>query len=89
MRIRVLALGALLAAAAITTSSAADLGGLAGPPPCAEHCGPNGARRAPIASYADPSYVGSPYGLGRPSFYGFTPPRGTPAAYDHPAWSWR
>lgn len=35
-------------------------------------------RRAPTPTNApdDPSYVGSPYGLGRPSYYGFTPPPG-------------
>ena len=32
--------------------------------------------RAPINSRRDPSYVGSPYGLGRPSYYGMPPPLG-------------
>lgn len=35
-------------------------------------------RRVPIPTDApgDPSYVGSAYGLGKPSYYGFTPPLG-------------
>ncbi|MDP4025487.1 hypothetical protein Q8W71_22905 [Methylobacterium sp. NEAU 140] len=35
-------------------------------------------RRAPVPTNApdDPSYVGSAYGLGHPSYYGFTPPLG-------------
>ncbi|MEE7503363.1 hypothetical protein ACLBXO_18425 [Methylobacterium sp. C33D] len=35
-------------------------------------------RRAPVPTNApdDPSYVGSEYGLGHPSYYGFTPPPG-------------
>lgn len=35
-------------------------------------------RRVPTPTNAedDPSYVGSPFGLGHPSYYGFTPPPG-------------
>ncbi|SDA30912.1 hypothetical protein SAMN02799622_04859 [Methylobacterium sp. UNC378MF] len=35
-------------------------------------------RRVPVPTNApdDPSYVGSEYGLGHPSYYGFTPPLG-------------
>ena len=35
-------------------------------------------RRVPVPTNApdDPSYVGSAYGLGKPSVYGFTPPLG-------------
>ncbi len=35
-------------------------------------------RRAPVPTNApdDPSYVGSNYGLSKPSYYGFTPPLG-------------
>ncbi len=40
-------------------------------------------RRAPVPTNApdDPSYVGSPYGLGKPSYYGFTPPTGIDDPY--------
>ncbi|MCJ2012827.1 hypothetical protein [Methylobacterium sp. J-076] len=40
-------------------------------------------RRVPTPTNApdDPSYVGSPYGLGRPSYYGFTPPPGIDDPY--------
>jgi hypothetical protein len=40
-------------------------------------------RRAPVPTNApdDPSYVGSPYGLGHPSYYGFTPPPGIDDPY--------
>lgn len=39
-------------------------------------------RRVPVPTDApdDPSYVGSPYGLGKPSYYGFRPQLG----YDDP-----
>ncbi|WP_378991388.1 hypothetical protein [Methylobacterium gregans] len=30
----------------------------------------------------DPSYVGSAYGLGKPSYYGFTPPLGWDDPFD-------
>ena len=45
------------------------------PPPVAFGCVP---RRAPTPTNApdDPSYVGSAYGLSRPSYYGLTPPPG-------------
>lgn len=41
-------------------------------------------RRAPVPTDApnDPSYVGSPYGLGKPSYYGFTPPLGWDDPFD-------
>lgn len=40
-------------------------------------------RRVPTPTNApdDPSYVGSPYGLGKPSYYGFTPPLGVDDPY--------
>lgn len=40
-------------------------------------------RRVPTPTNAedDPSYVGSPYGLGHPSYYGFTPPPGIDDPY--------
>lgn len=40
-------------------------------------------RRVPVPTNApdDPSYVGSPYGLGKPSYYGFTPPLGIDDPY--------
>jgi hypothetical protein len=40
-------------------------------------------RRVPTPTNApdDPSYVGSPYGLGKPSYYGFTPPLGIDDPY--------
>jgi hypothetical protein len=40
-------------------------------------------RRVPVPTNApdDPSYVGSPYGLGHPSYYGFTPPTGIDDPY--------
>lgn len=40
-------------------------------------------RRVPVPTNApdDPSYVGSPYGLGKPSYYGFTPPPGIDDPY--------
>ncbi len=34
------------------------------------------SRRAPTNAPNDPSYVGSAYGLGRPSYYGMPPPLG-------------
>lgn len=43
-------------------------------------------RRAPVPTNApdDPSFVGSEYGLSRPSYYGFTPPRGVDDPYGRP-----
>lgn len=43
-------------------------------------------RRAPVPTNApgDPSYVGSAYGLGKPSYYGFTPPLGVDDPYGRP-----
>ncbi|KQP77612.1 MULTISPECIES: hypothetical protein [unclassified Methylobacterium] len=43
-------------------------------------------RRVPIPTDApgDPSYVGSAYGLGKPSYYGFTPPLGIDDPYGRP-----
>lgn len=43
-------------------------------------------RRVPIPTNAwdDPSYVGSAYGLGKPSYYGFTPPLGVDDPYGRP-----
>ena len=40
-------------------------------------------RRVPIPTDLpnDPSYVGSAYGLGKPSYYGFTPPLGVDDPY--------
>ena len=45
------------------------------PAPVALGCAP---RRVPVPTNApdDPSYVGSAYGLSRPSYYGLTPPPG-------------
>lgn len=42
--------------------------------------------RAPVPTDApdDPSYVGSPYGLGKPSYYGFRPPLGYDDPFDRP-----
>ncbi|KQO59536.1 hypothetical protein ASF22_07795 [Methylobacterium sp. Leaf87] len=43
-------------------------------------------RRAPVPTDrpGDPSYVGSAYGLGKPSYYGFTPPLGVDDPYGRP-----
>lgn len=43
-------------------------------------------RRVPIPTDApgDPSYAGSAYGLGKPSYYGFTPPLGVDDPYGRP-----
>ena len=43
-------------------------------------------RRVSIPTDAsdDPSYVGSAYGLGKPSYYGFTPPLGVDDPYGRP-----
>lgn len=43
-------------------------------------------RRALVPTNApnDPSYVGSEYGLSKPSYYGFTPPRGVDDPYGRP-----
>ncbi len=35
----------------------------------------------PTNALGDPTYVGSPFGLGKPSYYGFTPPRGIDDPY--------
>ena len=52
-------------------------------PPIRVGCLP---RRAPVPTDApdDPSYVGSAYGLGRPSYYGFVPPRGVDDPFGRP-----
>jgi hypothetical protein len=43
-------------------------------------------RRVPVPTNApdDPSYVGSAYGLSRPSYYGLTPPLGIDDPYGRP-----
>ena len=43
-------------------------------------------RRVPVPTNApdDPSYVGSSYGLGKPSYYGFTPPLGIDDPFGRP-----
>ncbi|MDR7035503.1 hypothetical protein J2X36_000238 [Methylobacterium sp. BE186] len=43
-------------------------------------------RRVPVPTNApgDPSYVGSAYGLSRPSYYGLTPPPGIDDPYGRP-----
>ncbi len=43
-------------------------------------------RAAPVPTDApdDPSYVGSPYGLGKPSYYGFRPGLGHDDPYGRP-----
>ncbi|MCJ2080617.1 hypothetical protein [Methylobacterium sp. J-090] len=43
-------------------------------------------RRVPVPTdrSGDPSYVGSAYGLGKPSYYGFTPPLGVDDPYGRP-----
>lgn len=43
-------------------------------------------RRVPIPTDApdDPSYVGSPYGLGKPSYYGFVPALGIDDPFGRP-----
>jgi hypothetical protein len=43
-------------------------------------------RRAPVPTNApdDPSYVGSTYGLGKPSYYGLTPPLGVDDPFGRP-----
>jgi len=43
-------------------------------------------RRVPVPTDApdDPSYVGSAYGLGKPSYYGFTPPLGRDDPFGRP-----
>ena len=45
-----------------------------------------GHRRGLVPTDApdDPSYVGSAYGLGKPSYYGFTPPLGIDDPYGRP-----
>ena len=42
--------------------------------------------RAPVPTNApdDPSYVGSTYGLGKPSYYGLTPPLGVDDPFGRP-----
>ncbi|AWN50143.1 hypothetical protein DK419_20155 [Methylobacterium terrae] len=35
----------------------------------------------PTNAPGDPTYVGSPFGLGKPSYYGFPPPRGVDDPY--------
>lgn len=49
----------------------------------ASHCLP---RRVPVPTNHpnDPSYTGSEYGLGKPSYYGFTPPRGIDDPFGRP-----
>ncbi|AWN34986.1 hypothetical protein [Methylobacterium radiodurans] len=53
----------------------------AAPIPAPVGCVP---RRVPVPTNApgDPSYVGSAYGLGKPSYYGFTPPLGWDDPFD-------
>ena len=43
-------------------------------------------RRVPVPTNApdDPSYVGSTYGLSKPSYYGFTPPLGVDDPFGRP-----
>ena len=43
-------------------------------------------RRVPVPTNepGDPSYVGSAYGLGKPSVYGFTPPLGVDDPFGRP-----
>jgi hypothetical protein len=43
-------------------------------------------RRVPVPTNApdDPSYVGSAYGLSKPSYYGLTPPPGVDDPYGRP-----
>ncbi|WP_375466213.1 hypothetical protein [uncultured Methylobacterium sp.] len=43
-------------------------------------------RRAPVPTNApdDPSYVGSTYGLAKPSYYGLTPPLGVDDPFGRP-----
>lgn len=43
-------------------------------------------RRVPVPTneLGDPSYVGSTYGLGKPSVYGFTPPLGVDDPFGRP-----
>ncbi|WP_336485784.1 hypothetical protein [Methylobacterium nigriterrae] len=57
--------------------------GLARPLPRPVGCLP---RRVPVPTNApdDPSYVGSTYGLSKPSYYGFTPPLGVDDPYGRP-----
>jgi hypothetical protein len=47
-------------------------------------------RRAPVPTNApdDPSYVGSAYGLSRPSYYGLTPPLGVDDPFGRPLLPW-
>lgn len=35
----------------------------------------------PTNAPGDPTYVGSPFGIGKPSYYGFPPPRGVDDPY--------
>lgn len=55
----------------------------AAPPPRRVACLP---RRAPVPTNApdDPSYVGSSYGLSKPSYYGLTPPPGVDDPFGRP-----
>lgn len=91
MKSRVLAL--LLLAAPGGEALAADW--IEGPPPPAGRgirapLVPGGAPCLPVPAPAprtrtngpeDPSYVGSAYGLSKPSYYGFTPPLGLDDPY--------
>lgn len=43
-----------------------------------------GLTLVPTDSPEDPSYAGSPYGLGKPSYYGFRPPLGQDDPFSRP-----
>jgi hypothetical protein len=58
-----------------------------GPPPALlrRPCPPPAyVTRAPTNALDDPTYVGSAYGLGKPSYYGFVPPLGVDDPYGRP-----
>jgi hypothetical protein len=42
---------------------------------------PNCQGFVPTNAPGDPTYVGSPFGIGKPSYYGFPPPRGVDDPY--------
>ncbi|GJD51846.1 hypothetical protein OPKNFCMD_4605 [Methylobacterium crusticola] len=52
-----------------------------GAPPWGGAACPPGRPLVPTNGPLDPTYVGSPYGLGKPSYYGFPPPLGVDDPY--------
>jgi hypothetical protein len=80
----------LIALIAVAPAFAADVDGRRGagpaygrvPHPAHGGCPPPAyVTRAPTNAPDDPTYVGSVFGLGRPSYYGTTPPPGVDDPY--------